>query len=203
MTTPTKIFEDRVRDFMDTFNQKRYSHLEAVPIEVVDLRARLIREEAREYHEAKSRGADELDGICDLIYVVVGTNLVGNLRVEEYLTKSIPAKFWKKISVFPEVFHLTQELDTKFPCPKRTREACNVLLQCLVDIAAIQGYNLLGAFEAVHANNMAKLWPHPPTKPEHKSYRAAKKGDKWLVVDAKGKVQKPDNHTKVDLTPYL
>lgn len=184
---------------MDAFDQPCYDRIEDVPISTIKLRARLIEEESAEYHK-EPRGAEELDGICDLIYVVVGTALVGNVPIADYLSGQIYMPNSFKIQLFGPVKDLTQELWCLFPCPRRTKKAIDFLLSQLMDASNTRGYYLVDAFNAVHKNNMAKLWALPSVDPTHTSKQKPKG---YLVKDPHGKILKPKGHAKVNLNPFV
>lgn len=183
---------------MVAFDQPIYPKTEAAPIDVVLLRSRLIKEESKEYHAAPRGDIEELDGLIDLFYVVIGTSIT--FSVPFMVEPDIFTKHKEKYLLYDRVIPVTQDLDSRFPCHKRQTIVLNDLIRLLIFVGRDVGYDLIGAFDAVHENNMKKLWD---IKPEDKSLIAVPKGAKWLVKDKGNKVIKSPSHTKVALTPFM
>lgn len=193
----TELYTNLVREFHTAFEQPVFKHPDDAPVEIHELRALLIDEEHSEYIAAVDR-VDILDAICDLIYVVAGTAVTYSIPITGYSSTSLPLKtITVKPVVWHRVFPLLQSLYCLFPCPKMLRKECNELLDLLEDTAKIYNFKMPEAFIRVHNNNMAKLWSAAPDNP---NLTARQKGNKWLVVDKNGKITKPADHTKVDLT---
>lgn len=201
----TTHMESCIRDFMKIFEQKTYS-ISSVPCEVCLLRANLIIEEHDEYMRAPVGSTDELDAIVDLLYVVIGTNIALSIQVLPYNSGQLKLSTKHKQPIFAQIHEEIQDLQCRFPCEKIQFRCLNALISRLVDVAALLGYNLKGAFDAVHNANLNKLWNHWPEpseveKPDGvivKFYQ-----DKYLVKRRDGKVIKPKNFKTADLTPYL
>lgn len=189
-----------LKEWNDVFEFKTYDHVDNVPKDVIKLRYRLIDEEAKEYYAAVDL-VDELDAICDLLYVIVGTNVTCNIPVVPYTSGQLYRRDARKGTIFEQITPVLQELGSLFPCPRRTHEYTNKAIVRLLDVAAIRGFKLRDAFRAVHDNNMAKLWPEHPGA--DKGYIVKPKGNKFLVKNQYGKVIKSPAHTKVDLTPFI
>lgn len=197
-----KYYEVAVREFMTVFEQPFYKHVDEAPIELHKLRARLILEELEEYYAAKERGTEELDALCDLMYVVVGTMLSYAIPIRPYTSCQLRLPKWTKHDIFARP--VLNELHSCFPCQNIMLAEGNTLISRIEDVGYLQGYNIRGAFEAVHQNNLDKLWPIPSLNPDHSCVAKNVDGATvWLVKDKGGKVVKPDYHTKVDLSPYV
>ena len=183
-----------VRQFMTTFDQEIFSSPDFTPCEVCILRSKLITEEAKEFSRAKAYSTDELDAICDSLYVILGTNITMSVPLIEVKTKAT-APFW------PLVLEVTQDLDSRFPCMNIQIKALGALAGYFISFAEDRGYKLLPAFKAVHCANMGKLWTKPPENTD--KLIVIKKGDLYLVKREDGKVVKPDTFVAPDLTEFL
>lgn len=189
-----------VREFMTNFEQPIYPDVDHLPCETALLRSALIMEEAVEYSRAARRTEDELDGICDLLYVVIGTNITMSIPVlPVQATKIIPMA--QKPSIWYQVLSVTQDLDCKFPCEKIQKRELNKLISLLVDIGVNYGYKLQEAFAEVHRSNMTKLWETPPKAEAGLIIKP--KGGLFLVKRKDGKVVKPPTFVPPNLMPYL
>lgn len=191
--------EQLVREFMTSFDQETFPSVERTPCEVALFRSALITEEAKEYSRAPLHSEEELDAICDLLYVVIGTNITMSVPVLP-MPRFTAGPFDVKQVIWEPVLSITQDLDCRFPCEKVQRKALNFLIHLLIDIANMTGYKLLPAFEEVHKSNMTKLWT---TLPEDKSLTVTPKGDRFLVKRKDGKVVKPPTFIPPNLTPFL
>lgn len=188
------VMEDSLREFHNAFEQKLYDHPDHAPIEVHKLRARLIEEELKELCAAKDK-VEHLDAICDLLYVVVGTAITYSIPLTDHIARS------SSMPNIPSSMRLIlNDLYTLFPCPNHLRKGIDASIAALIDTAYIHRYKYYEAFQAVHENNMLKLWSDTSYNPNHTSIP---KGNRWLVRDRFGKVIKPPQHTKVDLLPYV
>lgn len=188
-----RFFHDLVAQFHQAFEVKNYRMLHEVPDSVLTLRVKLIDEEKQEWIEADTR-LEELDAICDLIYVLVGSGVQCGVPLMEI------GYTWDKYDTMLEAFISNVETpEGPTPCPKKFKLYGENALGALINLASIKGYKIYAAFTAVHLNNMDKLWTE---RPEDKSLIVAPKGDKFLVRRPDGKILKPVNHKKVDLTPY-
>ncbi len=200
----TKHFETCVREFHTTFECPTYEHPDKAPFDIHKLRARLIEEEVKEYYTATSK-EDVLDALCDTIYVVVGTAITYSTPITE--RGLLPLMGLPPPSLAANSRLITNDLHSMFPCQKNLTEAIDRTLVCVIDIASIKGFKLVEAFDAVHANNMLKLWDEPTFHgaclTQQSILNVKPKGDKFLVRDPGGKVIKPPGHTKVNLTPFI
>ena len=195
MSANTKTYYAAVSEFTKAFAQRRFRFVSDVPTKVLELRISLIEEEEAELQKGirEDSKVEILDGLCDLVYVVVGTMIVCGISAEPFsaTTKHDYNQIWKSIDA------LVSELRLGIPCHKRSTRYANDLLQAL-DRA---GYpNLPKAFQVVHQNNMGKLWSH---KPEDKTLLVTHYQDKFLVKNSQGKVIKPPGYTRPDLTPFI
>lgn len=198
--------EKMVAEFMEVFGQRRYSSPDKTPCDVSALRSRLISEESKEYHAAPVRGVAELDGLCDLLYVVLGTNLALGIPADEITTTAVFSPKMTKIHFWSDVMTVVQDLDSRFPCEKIQRAGLRILAQRCLDIAAMRGYEFEGAFREVHRSNMGKLWTDDTrgrfdyglfTQVFHKGKRC------FIVQDKNGKIIKPLTFAPPDLSPYI
>jgi len=183
MTTLPLKMSAAVKDFMDAFHQKCYHNIGSVPCEVCALRSALIKEEYDEYTNSAPHSIDELDAICDLLYVVIGTNLALATPTFDYRSGQFPLKGRPiKHNIFEWIIPMRQDLDCKFPCAKIQTKTSNALISRLIDIGIFQNYRLEAAFNEVHRSNMAKLG-------------GSKRTD--------GKILKPPTWTPPNLAPYV
>jgi hypothetical protein len=190
-------FYNRVKKFHETFEVLDYPHPDNAPFEVHKLRARLIEEEFKELKDARTP-VDTLDAICDLLYVVAGTACAYStpLKIVTCIDHTIPVSIQTVLN----------DLYSMFPCQNHLMVDLSLLIADLENHAFSRFSKYKEAFNAVHENNMDKLWTFDPTASIMDSKRILlykPKRDKWLVKDAGGKVIKPPSHTKVDLTPYV
>lgn len=193
-------YEKLVTEFIKTFDQKIYDMLSFVPGKVLELRANLIEEEASEYLAATSP-VEILDACCDMVYVLVGTAVITNLP-----TRVKPKDF---VILDPllkpplvEVPTVIDELCLNIPCHMKLQANLNAALAEVAGIAInVYHFNFWRAFEAVHANNMSKLWGSYPQDPE--LVVIPKNGAYLVKRKSDGKVIKPPGHQIVDLSPFV
>lgn len=191
-----------VKEFMDNFDQPCYPSAESTPCAVAVLRGNLIEEETKELVRAPAYSAEELDAICDLLYVTLGTNLALGIPVRVPLFNH-PAP--TKEQFYQLIKPCVQDLYCKFPCTKTQTTELNKITACCFILANNYNYNLASAFRAVHESNMSKLWKdnalaRAAQKP---GFTATMKPKGWLVKDSRGKVVKPEHFSPPDLTPYI
>jgi len=192
---------ENVGRFMRCFGQATPLSWMDADVSAFPLRRSLIVEEFNELLEASNRIA-ALDAFCDLLYVAIGGALTCGFRWFEI------SKGWNR-SLQRAVGTATRQFAVQ-PCQAGLRNATADLV-ITVALHASRAFgirNFKAAFDAVHANNMEKLW----TKEE---LTQMEKGDtfrvcnevtgprKFVVLRADGKVKKSPNHKKVDLTPYV
>lgn len=186
-------YRKSIKEFVTTFEQKTYKFLNEVPNEVKALRGRLIEEEEQELLQAVTP-LDELDAYMDLIYVIEGVGVICGLGVKVEPSKSH--------SLMHAIDSLLDELYIPVPCDKRMNSYVLDSVGWIEKLCEEAGYDYLKAFNAVHANNMHKLWQRAPVAQTGYTWKAtASKG--FLVTRPDGKVIKPPNHTKVNLLPFI
>ena len=195
--TNTQLYYSLVKQFMLAFDQRCFRFTSDVPTKTLILRATLIDEEHDEYCAAtKANNKIEiLDALCDLAYVTAGTLATCGLMPIPYSSKGS----YTGITLEHKVDNVIDECHLGVPCHKRMYRYVNDLLIVIDNIG--HEYRLPEAFKVVHENNMAKLWIE---RPNDASLVAIPKGKKWLVLrKADGKVMKPLNHTKPDLSRFI
>lgn len=169
------------------------------------LSANLIAEEFLELTDAKSR-VDRLDAVCDLHYVSLGAMYACGFRAD------ILKSYGYNRPLQTVIGQANTELRKNPPCPNGCRDKIPSLVvttQRMGDaMFTVEKFN--GAFAAVHKNNMEKLWAAPPQPHDLKDPFTVKPKEflggtvRYLVRRASdGKILKPANHKKVDLTPYI
>ncbi len=197
----TELYYHSAAKFIRTFGQKNYPITSKVPTTVLNLRGDLIDEEHNEYVKARKENnlIEQLDGLCDLLYVTAGTLFTCGLQVIPW---SSPPK--QATTVTARLSNLiadtVDECYQPRPCHQRMYNACNNLLIALDKIGAAE-FNIVGAFKAVHANNMNKLWKEKPTD---STLIAIYKGpNQWLIKNTAGKIIKPPGHEKPKLGEFI
>ncbi len=198
----TQLFVALPHKFHNLFEIPRFPRVTAAFTEIIDGRIRLIEEEEKELHAAKTN-EEHLDALCDLAYVVGGTADVLGVVDSGYSSVKKRSSFAED-SAMQEIYKFTEsllcELLSIAPCQKKLTYEIHALLTAIDDAGAVFGYRLIPAFEAVHDNNMQKLWRDRPTddsltvKPVFGGY---------IVRNSKGKIIKPLDHVKINLTPYV
>ncbi len=180
-----------VTDFHHKFAVKGYNRLHDLPEEAAKLRVKLIQEEYEELKTAKT-AVDELDAICDLMYVVLGTGVTVNSPIPLDPAFDMHRDF--------AITDLCSNLRSVVPCQTRFGLATKGAMANLWLLGRSKNYDVHSAFFAVHKNNMDKLWTEKPADP---TLIVTKVHDRFLVRRPDGKVLKPANHTKVDLSKYV
>ena len=197
--TNTQLYYSLVKEFHTQFAVKSFSAPSKVPPKVADSRIRLIEEEEREYNVALAakNKLETLDGLCDLCYVVAGSMHVFGIQPIPYSAHSPQTA----TTIIREVTAVVDELGLTMPCIKRLTRHTNELIQLIDDIGLSIATDFPAAYQAVHENNMEKLWPRRPENPE--LIIAPARNGKYLVRDKNLKIIKPPDHKKVDLTPFV
>lgn len=166
--------------------------------------ANLISEEFIELTEATTR-IDRLDAMCDLLYVAQGAVLSVGLRGDAYKTFGINKPLTKAVT--DAVFQLRKTSPCQAGCRNDTTSLAVTMLRA--GNAMFTPEKFIGAFTAVHENNMAKLWTeddlkHLPADCTQKPKVLGLNNVRFLVRRKEdGKIMKPPQHKKVDLTPYV
>lgn len=206
-TSQLRAMFEMVKEFQTTFECQRFSDIGKADFDYLNLRARLLDEERDEY-ESAIRSVDILDALCDELYFSLGISDGLSLPLGDYTSQQAKKDtIWIKPSFNDVLSPVTQELRCGFPCPRKTPSYLDHLNARILDIAAIYGFDIMGAFSEVHRNNMKKLWtaPHVPSQENTNTDMVIckPKDGKWLVLRADGKIIKPPGHQPVDLSPYV
>lgn len=187
--------------FMRCFGQPTPTGWQDANVDAFPLRRNLIVEEFEELLNAKTK-IDALDGLCDLLYVSIGASITCGFR-------------WFEIShgVNRSLQRAVGDAAVRFlqqPCQAGLRNATSdlVVTVALHGSRAFGVTNFKKAFDAVHTNNMEKLWTQEELSQRDPgdTFRVVYEIDgprKCVVLRADGKVKKSPNHKKVDLTPYV
>ena len=202
MDSKREIFLARAHDdvvqFRRAFNQPCPRHwLDGRPEDRV-LQAALIREEFTETMSAEDQLA-QLDGYCDLLYVLLGGMIVLSMTMDDVRAAADSAStFAGDVAVSVE----------KLEAPGLP---CRILWTHLPR-AAVRLYNCAAglfprfteAFDRVHEANMGKLWDEDLTltSGEYSVHPAGLPGY-FIVKRADGKIVKPPTFTPPNLRPFV
>ena len=190
-------YRKQITAFIKLFEQEIYPSLSATPEDVKKFRVSIIEEEEKELYAATNR-IDKLDAYVDLIYVIVGAAVV--CRIGDPVGEN-------KTDLNAPISWLIDELLVPVPCDKRLAQYVADCVATIESLARSERMNLLGAFDAVHENNMAKMWTDEQLEyegtQESDKLTIKRKGNLWLVKSTAGKVIKPPNHPKPNLTPFI
>lgn len=182
------------------------------------LRVDLLREELRELQTGilSDDRTEILDALCDLEYVHAGAVLAWGLRSFFENTKvvieqrPIPDMERHLVVMFGLLPQLEIAADMQFAAQVLTHlQLFQARLGRLVFHYGFEKFNL--AFEAVHANNMLKLWTDEEsdidTKEELNALGVSRFVEsfpgKWIAYRNDGKIVKPVRHAKVNLQPFI
>jgi predicted HAD superfamily Cof-like phosphohydrolase len=170
------------------------------------LRVNLISEEYVEYSKAETR-IDIIDGLGDLLYVVIGTVITTGITPADY-NDTVP--LLPQTGVIPKllfpgnVVGLIRALEEKIPCYRKLFDTTTQVYWKVEQAAWALGIDLLKAVRLIHTSNMTKLW----TKEEVRSisdtpdlFTTAPSTEGRYVVKRKsdGKVVKSPSYSPVDL----
>lgn len=185
--------------FMRTFLQPTPMGFINANLDQFELRAALIEEEFLEFLEAKDK-LDQLDALCDLLYVAAGGFITCGFRMPQFLERAQVKPFARAVAEARRAFIVQ-------PCDAGLRGAGASLLLTNVRVGFAMFKKFSEAFGAVHDNNMDKMWTKDETKTAPEGSVITKKenlGDRcYVVLNAKKKIIKPPGFKKVDLTPYI
>lgn len=174
----------------------------------MNLQATLIREEFKEFTDAKSR-VDKLDALCDLAYVIAGGFIACGYRGLE-LENCSNVHEHPFIKIIPNAAKRLTDASCPGGC---LRDVGSALFTVVRTGRRLFGAgNFTNAFLAVHDNNMNKLW----TVGQHAAeFDATSMTSKLVVMDhgasadrylvkrkSDGKVIKPSDFAKVELTQF-
>lgn len=189
-------YRKQITAFTKLFELEIYPSLTATPEDIKRLRVNLIEEEEKELYAAKTR-TDRLDAYADLIYVIVGTAVICRIGDPKGEDKSVLTE---------PISWLIDELLVPVPCDKRLAQYVADCVVTIEKLAEKERLNLLDAFNAVHENNMTKMWTQKQIEYEdtqNKELIFKQKGNLFLVRRKDGKVVKPPQHPKPNLTPFV
>jgi len=163
----------------------------------MELRKALILEELKELQQAVKEDSrkDIVDGLCDVIYVVAGTQLAAGYGV---LYKRWTPSF--KIDLLMKGLQgVIQELHDKSELPPN---ALAELIDICHKIADTYNIDIWTNFMLVHENNMSKTWTEEQVSalPSDCAYGITPTDDgRYIIKSPAGKVLKPPGH----VTPTL
>lgn len=193
---PMQVYHNALKEFQESFDYEVFDHPDKAYPAIHKLRAALIEEEWKELAKAKTR-IDYLDALCDLLYVVVGSQVTYGIP---------PLHAWQRYPSAPTEIHqlcrtYLNNIHSLFPCAKRLKYEGDNLISAIHINGLNNAADFVGAFLAVHDNNMKKLWDTPPNSEE---YIVIPKRGKYLVRRrSDGKTLKPPGYMPPILEPYL
>jgi len=185
--------------FMRTFQQPTPIGYINAHVDQFELRAALIEEEFLEFLESKDK-LDQLDALCDLLYVAAGGFITCGFRMKHF-------KEFARIKPFARAVAEARRAFVVQPCEAGLRNHVASLILTNIRVGFTMFPKFAVAFNAVHENNMGKMWTqeevnkandeHIITKQDVKSERC------FVVLNKMKKIIKPPGFKKVDLTPYI
>ena len=185
--------------FMRTFLQPTPLGYINAHVDLFQLRASLIEEEFLEFLESKNR-LDQLDALCDLLYVAAGGFITCGFRMKEFKAFAIAKPFARAVAEARRAFVVQ-------PCESGLRNHVSSLILTTIRSGHAMFPRFKGAFDAVHENNMAKAWTKEELihKPEGAiSIKCSLEIERcYMVMSPMKKVIKPPTFIKVDLQPFL
>lgn len=178
---------DKVAEFHNKFK---------VPLGNSELRMALIHEEVNELSNALTCKSMHsiVDGLCDVIYVVAGTQLA--LNYAQTLDYWIP-----KITIDNLLIQLVEHSKAVEPNTMYAGDLARII-RCCHEIADHYGIHLWHNFLLVHNNNMSKTWTAEQVNalPEDCTYlREQLSENEWIIKSPAGKVLKPPGHQAPEL----
>ncbi len=217
-------YASQVEQFHETFDTHWPTPTKPVlRMDTVKARHDIMREEIEETHEAwkQMNRLEVLDGLCDTQYVLSGTILACGFR-DTFAYNIVPGFFSDgdagKLAAFSmlkaklKAFLVFAEAGNVIETSKSL-----VLMQQVTSglVDAFGFTHVFGdAFDAVHENNMDKLWSHsqaleyfgdgtkfPTASGETLSWVLNPGG--FIVRRADGKILKPVGHSKVDISRFI
>jgi len=203
---------ERMKCAVVAVGQFQYTFGEPVPIGYMNaavnkfhLRAQLISEEFVEFLEARDR-VEQLDAVCDSLYVAIGGHLTCGFRMPEMENFGFNQPLAKAVG---EARTQLMAQPCELGLRNKLASLCVTWLRTGESMFGPIKFN--GAFNAVHENNMEKLWTEEEVKaadPKSISYveviaTGKDPNRRFRVTNGIGKIIKPPGHKKVDLTPYV
>lgn len=174
----------------------------------MNMQAGLIREEFKEFLDAKTR-VDKLDALCDLAYVIAGGFIACGYRGRE-LENCNNVFEHPFIKIIPAAAKRLTDAECPGGC---LRDVGSALFTVARTGRRLFGAgNFTNAFLAVHDNNMGKLWTAEQWLRGFDAREMVQKvvtmdhgasADRYLVKrKSDGKVIKPSDFVKVELTRF-
>lgn len=164
----------------------------------MELRRALILEELKELHEDvladNRRGI--IDGLCDVVYVVAGTQLAQGIGL--HYNVWVPSS--TKDTVAPRLAMLLQHTETSNNVPHA--QGLAELIHICHHIADAYNIDLWTNFMLVHENNMNKTWSQEQVNalPADCAYGITPTDDgRYIIKSPAGKVLKPPGHVAPEL----
>ena len=168
-------------------------------VDLFQLRASLIEEEFLEFLESKNR-LDQLDALCDLLYVSAGGFITCGFRMKEFKTFAIAKPFARAVAEARRAFVVQ-------PCESGLHNSGSALILTTIRTGNAMFPRFKEAFNAVHENNMRKAWTKEELihKPEGAiSIKCSLEIERcYVVMNSMKKVIKPPTFIKVELQPFL
>jgi len=163
----------------------------------MELRKALILEELKELQQAVKQDSrkDIVDGLCDVIYVVAGTQLAQRFGAVNTMwwvpfTKEIAAQELE--STCAQIEQPVGNADAMHP------NSLAVMIKACHYIADVYNIDIWTNFMLVHENNMSKTWTEEQVKalPADCAYGITPTEDgRYIIKSPAGKVLKPPGHT--------
>lgn len=209
-------YQDKVLDFTRLFLQYENTEAESLPpVDIIQLRIRLILEEFSEFHQAYvAQDRREIaDALVDLDYVVLGTCITCGVKSlhNENFNKNRGLCNWNLCCLSNQISHIISAFSLK-SVSFQLRNNHNIICE----LATQLGFNYEKIFNQVHFNNLSKLWTTGqieeslviPTgcldgKTEYRfhNFYAQRRDTQslWVAKDKQGKVIKPIGFRPVEL----
>lgn len=186
--------------FMYAFKQPTPIGFINAAINKFPLRAALLEEEFLEFLEAKDR-IGQLDAVCDILYIAAGNFITCGFRYKEFDNYAFAKPLPRAVAEARRAFIVQ-------PCEKGLRLSGASLLLTIVRAGRSMFKRYAEAFNAVHENNMSKMWTaeEVASQTEYKAEErpiATPDGRRFIMTNKAGKIMKPPGFKPVDLTPYV
>lgn len=185
---------NKVREFQEFFRVPIRSFADSSN-EIAMFRADLHDEEFKEWNTAEFE-EDLLDALCDMAYIATGSMLSLGIK-----PRNNPID-----NLINAQARLILELRKQVLCEKELTRNLNGLMTGIFIEAEKNGYNFHGAFDAVHAANMEKIWSREdidsPSMP-HEDRKIYPCLGGWIVKRADGKILKPPGWTAPELGAFV
>lgn len=203
-------YQEMVQEFMEASGQPVYDKRRELTTEEADLRYRLYQEEVEELAEAIKNDdrVEQLDALCDTLYILLGTALTKG----EYVSTIVD------LSMIAAHIHAIRKDEVEKFLKFLQSRGVEDYVKAIFDLSIIRaglGFSPVTfdeAFHRVHASNMSKFCS---SKEEalatvhdyhQKGIEAVfvQRGDKYVILRSSDKkVLKSINYTPVDLTDLV